>query len=144
MPGTVGWRPTIQSRVRSDLVLRHPVARIGGVGIAAIAVVGDERIGDEVIAGQDARGELDMWPIAGIDHGDDHAGRRARAHAGSPRIGQIHAARGGLQGPLLRIVRLGTARCRCRGRRIHMSVRFRVFDFGSVRSAAASSSASWP
>jgi len=59
-----------------------PVARIGRIRVASVAVVGDDRIVDEVVAGQDAAGEVGVRKDAGVDDRDDD---RARAGRDVPR-----------------------------------------------------------
>ena len=70
------------TRIGVDLRLRQPVARVAGVGVAAVAVVRDRRVADHVVASQQlARqvGVIETHP--GVEHGDDHAGA---AHGGVP------------------------------------------------------------
>ncbi len=62
-----------------DFGIRHPVARVRGVGIAAIAVVGDVDVADHVVTGKQIAAGADRQQVrmieanAGIEHRDDDA-----------------------------------------------------------------------
>ena len=64
-------------RVAVDVGLGHPVAGVRGVGVAAVAVVGDRRVVDHVVSGQQVAAVRDALEVrmleahAGIEHRDD-------------------------------------------------------------------------
>ncbi len=64
--GDVGAMPV---RVRGGA----EVARIAGIAVSTIAVVGHRHVGDEVVAGQNVRVEIAVVGDAGVDDRDHHA-----------------------------------------------------------------------
>ena len=111
-----------------------PVALVGRVAVAAVAVAGDGGVGDEVVARDDVRGEVGVRDVAGVDDGDGHAGAgglvpgaRARSCRRWPR-----------RGP--------TAWCtRCRSGSasgVHQAVRLDVGDLRVGRNSAMTSATS--
>ncbi|UUX97968.1 hypothetical protein [Aquabacterium sp. J223] len=76
------------------------VARVGGVAVAAAAVVRGGRVGDEVPARQQPAGQLGVRPHAAVDDGHRQAGRAGGHVPGRRRVD----AGGGLeQVPLLAV-----------------------------------------
>ena len=75
-----------------------PVALVGRVGVAAVAVTGDGGLGDEVVAGQNVRVQVGVLDDAGVNHSNGHAS----ALGGLPRLGRGQAL-GTVQVPLLRV-----------------------------------------
>ena len=76
---------------------RAPVARVAGIGITAIAVVGDCGVGDEVVAADDVGRQVGMRPVAGVDHRNPHA-RAQRAVPGGRQIDAAHRPRSSATG----------------------------------------------
>lgn len=91
---------------RAALVGRVVVAGIGRVAVAAVAVDRDGGVADEVVAGDDVRGEVGVRDVTGVDDGDgDTAAGRSR-----PRGGHVHPGGGLEEVPLLAVpgvVRVG-------------------------------------
>ena len=96
-----------------------PVARIAGVAVAAVAIVRDERVADEVVARQDVRGEIGVRAIARVDHRDHDA----RARGLVPGRGRVDAAGGFEVVPLLVVARVVR-----RERATHDAIGLGVFD----------------
>ncbi len=68
MPAAVGG-----DRAGAAFAGGAPVARISRVGVTRRAIVGNDLVGDEVIARQQVGRQIGMWPNAGVDHRDAHA-----------------------------------------------------------------------
>ena len=81
-----------------------PVALVGRVGVAAVAVTGNGGLGDEVVAGQDVSVQVGVLDDAGVNHSNGHAGTLG----GLPRFGGSQTL-GAVQVPLLRVE--GVVRC---------------------------------
>src|SRR5690606_21146168 len=68
-----------------------PVARVGGVGVTAVAVVGDQRVGDDVEAGHQLTCELGVvLADASVEDGDDKTVAGGRSPEGG-RLGGVAA-----------------------------------------------------
>ena len=89
-----------------------PVALVGRVGVAAVAVTSDGGLGDEVVAGQDVSVQVGVLDDARVNHSNGHAGTLG----GLPGFGCSQTL-GAVQVPLLRVE--GVVRChnlvRCLG-----------------------------
>lgn len=96
-----------------------PVARVGRVAVAPVAVDRDRGVGDEVVARDDVGGEVGVGDVAGVDDGDGHAA----AGRGVPGAGHAHAGGGLEEVPLLAV--LGVVRV---GLRLVEAVRHDVGD----------------
>ena len=75
-----------------------PVALVGRVGVAAVAVAGHGGLGDEVVAGQNVSVQVGVLDDAGVNHSNGHAS----ALGGLPGLG-CGQALGAVQVPLLRV-----------------------------------------
>ncbi len=88
--------PSIAPRGARVVWARHVrwnvVASVGGVAVAAVAVVGDGGAADEVIAGQQLASQVGMGQVARVEHRHHHACAAARA---VPRVRQVGAPEGG-------------------------------------------------
>ena len=69
-------------RTGEALVVYGPVAGIGRVGVAAVAVIGERRLSDEVIAGQHVSVQVRVGGNAGVQHRHGHT----LAAGGAPRL----------------------------------------------------------
>ena len=80
----VGAVPVGGGRLRTGeaLVVYSPVAGVGRVGVAAVAVVRECRLGDEVIAGQHVSVQVRVRGNTGVQHRHGHA----LAAGGAPRL----------------------------------------------------------
>ena len=80
----VGAVPVGGGRLRTGeaLVVYGPVAGVGRVGVAAVAVVGERRLSDEVVAGQHVSVQVRVSGDAGVQHRHGHA----LAAGGAPRL----------------------------------------------------------
>ena len=80
----VGAVPVGGGRLRTGeaLVVYGPVAGVGRVGVAAVTVVGERRLGNEVVAGQHVSVQVRMSGNAGVQHRHGHA----LAAGGAPRL----------------------------------------------------------
>ena len=81
-----------------------PVALVGRVGVAAVAVTGNGGLGDEVVAGQNVSVQVGVLDDAGVNHSNGHAGTLG----GLPCLGCSQTL-GTVQVPLLRVE--GVVRC---------------------------------
>ena len=81
-----------------------PVALVGRVRVAAVAVTGNGRLGDEIVAGQNVSVQVGVLDDAGVNHSNGHASTLG----GLPRLGGCQAL-GAVQVPLLRVE--GVVRC---------------------------------
>ena len=102
----VGAVPVGGGRLRTGeaLVIYGPVASVGRVGVAAVAVVRECRLGDEVVAGQYVSVQVRVRGDAGVQHRHGHA----LAAGGAPRLQRGDALLAG-EGPHavhLRVVNL--------------------------------------
>ncbi|CAB4881601.1 unannotated protein [freshwater metagenome] len=88
------------------VVARDPVARVVGIRIPAVAVIGGVHVRDEVITGQETAGEVGMVGEAGVDHGDHDAGGPCRDVPCGRGIGPVVRRADGTQVPLVRVVRV--------------------------------------
>ena len=79
---------------------RDPVAGIRRVGVAAVTVVRDERVADEVVPGDEAAAEIDVWPVARVDHADRDPGRAGRQIPGAEQVDPVEAGGGSEHVPL--------------------------------------------
>jgi hypothetical protein len=64
-------------RVSCEIGSRDPVAGIGRVGVPPVAVVGDDRVGDEIVSEGCAR-PSPLRAVAGIDDPDGDIGAAGR------------------------------------------------------------------
>ena len=80
----VGAVPVGGGRLRTGeaLVIYGPVAGVGRVGVAAVAVIGERRFGNEVVAGQHVSVQVRVGGNAGVQHRHGHA----LAAGGAPRL----------------------------------------------------------
>ena len=80
----VGAVPVGGGRLRTGeaLVVYGPVAGVGRVGVAAVTVVGERRLGNEVVAGQHVSVQVRVRGNAGVQHRHGHA----LAAGGAPRL----------------------------------------------------------
>ena len=85
---------------------RDPVARIGGVGVTAVAVVCDERVADEVVARDDPARDVGVRPVAGVDDADPDRLRIREEIPGGEEIDAVEAAGRCEHVPLLRPTRV--------------------------------------
>jgi len=81
-----------------------PVALVGRVGVAVVAVTGDGGLGDEIVAGHDVSVQVGVLDDAGVNHSNGHVGTLG----GLPRFGCSQTP-GTVQVPLLRVE--GVVRC---------------------------------
>ena len=75
-----------------------PVALVGRVGVAVVAVTGSGGLGDEIVAGHDVSVQVGVLDDAGVNHSNGHAGTLG----GLPRFGCSQTP-GTVQVPLLRV-----------------------------------------
>lgn len=75
-----------------------PVALVGRVGVAVVAVTGNGGLGDEIVAGHDVSIQVEVLDDAGVNHSNGHAGTLG----GLPRFGCSQTP-GTVQVPLLRV-----------------------------------------
>ena len=85
------------------LGLGDPVAGVGGVDVAAVAIVGHRRVADDVDAGQPRALQLRVRGDAGVEHGHRH-----RCAAGGPRPRALHTG----HAAQARLDRMGVAAAR--------------------------------
>ena len=83
-------------------VVGRVVAFIHGVGVAAVAVAGTERVADEVVAVRHAGDQVGVRHVAGVEHGDLHVCAAAQASV----TGVLHAGGGVGEVPLLAVLRV--------------------------------------
>lgn len=81
-----------------------PVALVGRVGVAVVAVTGNGGLGDEIVAGHDVSVQVGVLDDAGVNHSNGHAGTLG----GLPRFGCSQTP-GTVQVPLPRVE--GVVRC---------------------------------
>ena len=78
------------------------VAFIPGVGVAAVAVAGAERVADEVVAVRHAGNQVGVRHVAGVKYGDLHVCAAAQARV----TGVLNAGGGVGEVPLLAVLRV--------------------------------------
>ena len=80
----MGAMPVRGGRLRTGeaLVIYGPVTGIGRVGVAAIAIIGERRLGNKVVAGQHVSVQVRVGGNAGVQHRHSHA----LAAGGAPRL----------------------------------------------------------
>ena len=69
-------------RTGEALVIYGPVAGVGRVGVAAVAIIGERRLGNEVVAGQHVSVQVRVRGDAGVQHRHGHT----LAAGGAPRL----------------------------------------------------------
>ena len=106
VPRTVRHSASGERAAGGGIGARDPVARVAGVGIPAVAVIGGVHVRDEVITGQHAPGKVGMVGVPGIDHGDHDAGGPRRDIPRSSCIGPEIRRGDRAQVPLVRVVRV--------------------------------------
>ena len=83
-------------------VVGRVVAFIPGVGVAAVAVAGAERVADEIVAVRHAGDQVGVRHIAGVEYGDLHVCAAAQACV----TGVLNAGGGVGEVPLLAVLRV--------------------------------------
>ena len=94
--GSVGVRLVLTE------VVGRVVAFIPGVGVAAVAVAGTERVADEVVAVRHAGDQVGVRYVAGVEYGDFHGCTAAQACV----TGVLNAGGGVGEVPLLAVLRV--------------------------------------
>jgi len=115
-------------KIRIVLVKRiDPITRISRVGVAAVTVVRDLRVSDEVVTGQHPAGQVFVRSIAGVD---DRDGDPGRAGGGVPSADRVDGKRIAPQIPLSRVAAIVR-----RARGVSAEVGLDVFDVGTLGEA---------
>ena len=125
VPTAVFDRTILVAQRTIDIRLRYPIAGIGRVRIAPVAVVGIEGFGYEVVSLNKSTRKPRVRPVTGIDHGDHDIGAPGRNVPGGK---STDSGRAVAEIRLPVDVRVVGNECR-----LEPAVRLRIFDIGMGR-----------